>query len=293
MRLTLAAERISGLARELRLQRWQRRPAHRQKIVSSGGAEQAAATKHDQLGRCQRNDKVSQASIVKIRPQGFTQVRLRTGSRIFVRLPVALHLFMAFNLTILLLWGLAQIHQWQRGYQWFSRAMPTEFDRVCCVAGWDQHAIEVCLTEQSQRSADPIELDRVLRHTHFLEKIYFEDENENCRLVCESTFHLMMTDNGTLIYQRQHSLHVAFYPLVVCLNTPAVFWLLLRRHRCLPHTCLSCGYDIRASPRRCPELGSPNQLHIREGYSKCSGRPKYLGRPERLDIAGSNKTTTL
>ena len=50
-----------------------------------------------------------------------------------------------------------------------------------------------------------------------------------------------------------------FYPLVVSiLASLPVAWLARRciRHRRLEGTCPACGYDLRATPERCPECGT-------------------------------------
>ena len=57
------------------------------------------------------------------------------------------------------------------------------------------------------------------------------------------------------------SVSIPHWPLVLCLAPLPLLWLnstfRLRRQRLRQHRrlCLSCGYDLRANPDRCPECG--------------------------------------
>jgi hypothetical protein len=53
---------------------------------------------------------------------------------------------------------------------------------------------------------------------------------------------------------------VPYWALLIALAiTPAVWMLTRRRLRTAArmNLCRSCGYDLRASPERCPECGTP------------------------------------
>ena len=55
---------------------------------------------------------------------------------------------------------------------------------------------------------------------------------------------------------------IAYWPLLIVTSLPIAYWLLIERRRHLAKRrraaglCPRCGYDMRASPDRCPECGS-------------------------------------
>src|SRR5262249_25509393 len=52
---------------------------------------------------------------------------------------------------------------------------------------------------------------------------------------------------------------IPYWPLIVVTLLPPLLWFMRwRRHagRAAGHQCVVCGYDLRATPDRCPECGT-------------------------------------
>ncbi|HSZ54997.1 MAG TPA: hypothetical protein VK797_05010 [Tepidisphaeraceae bacterium] len=61
----------------------------------------------------------------------------------------------------------------------------------------------------------------------------------------------------TLTHNRQLCI-VPCWPLVLAFLILPAYWLMIRlRNKKREHSCPNCGYDLRATPDRCPECGTP------------------------------------
>ena len=54
---------------------------------------------------------------------------------------------------------------------------------------------------------------------------------------------------------------IPYWFLFVLVATPTYHWLWSRRRWAAPGLCRTCGYDLRATPDRCPECGTKRAAH--------------------------------
>lgn len=79
--------------------------------------------------------------------------------------------------------------------------------------------------------------------------------------------------NGVTVTQRRTTVALPFWLIVLLTAVPSLLVLrgrFIRRRRLRTNRCVSCGYDLRSSPERCPECGeipptSGNKL-VRPAY---------------------------
>lgn len=69
--------------------------------------------------------------------------------------------------------------------------------------------------------------------------------------------------NGTVVSFAQSTYHIPYWiPTILSAILPMVWCLTYLRHRRRQKAgmCRKCGYDLRGSPRRCPECGEEHQV---------------------------------
>jgi hypothetical protein len=61
------------------------------------------------------------------------------------------------------------------------------------------------------------------------------------------------------IVQMPYWMLIVFFMLILVWPAVRFSRVVLARHRLRKHLCVACGYDLRASPGRCPECGTPDE----------------------------------
>ena len=78
--------------------------------------------------------------------------------------------------------------------------------------------------------------------------------------------------SGKVLIMDVRLLSLPFWAPVVAFAILPVVWVIRRRRRPRPGTCPKCGYDLRATPERCPECGAvQGSLRLR-GLGGAGGR---------------------
>ena len=94
----------------------------------------------------------------------------------------------------------------------------------------------------------------------FWQKIGFRYESEHKRAFVQPAF------GGWPLHQVAVALRVPYWAIVlVTAAVPATVALARRRAKAARRRrgeCAACGYDLRATPGRCPECGSPTSLEV-------------------------------
>jgi hypothetical protein len=73
-------------------------------------------------------------------------------------------------------------------------------------------------------------------------------------------------NNGSMWWK----LRIPYWLLALIAALPmSLIWFTLRRRR--PGCCLNCGYDLRATPDRCPECGRPAEKAATAQQDQCYG----------------------
>jgi len=76
-------------------------------------------------------------------------------------------------------------------------------------------------------------------------------------------------------FDRAYKIEVAMGPLIVLTAITPAWWIwtaLRRRNKRMPGYCRVCGYDLRATPERCPECGT-----VPSGKGEEKGRGQKVG----------------
>jgi hypothetical protein len=71
------------------------------------------------------------------------------------------------------------------------------------------------------------------------------------------SYEWMNGDNGRHVNWTTRAIMVPHWIIAIGFGIPALMYLARRMRTPLPGRCRTCGYDLRATPDRCPECGAP------------------------------------
>jgi hypothetical protein len=145
-----------------------------------------------------------------------------------------------------LLTSVAMLGMWSRSYRWMDGfRYDFDFSTHCCFTR--RGAVKYLLVE-GPHQVSPQRWSRL----HEAQPSLYNIMTDRPRW---EVLGLSYGNEGTFWW-----ISFPFWLLALIGLLPAAFWLRHRRHQRRANEqkiCPTCGYDLRASPERCPECGSP------------------------------------
>ena len=170
---------------------------------------------------------------------------MRAPRRLLLRLTVitASAVTVLFGLSTIFVFG-AATHR-QASLSWTASSSNADLVQVICVRGQFHLTINFFVLPGFARSAEPRGWHAGGRYLPGLDFNVRISEHVTSRYGADVYWH----GNGPRLY-------VGLFGLYPALLLWGLVWVIARRKGHDPSHCPTCGYDLRATPQRCPECGT-------------------------------------